>query len=160
VVGQLSDAVPITSVRQAAAVCNVSPPAVRRWLSLWLIAEPPCSCDECRRFQSDEARARGRRQAQERLPADVRQQLLDAIYAGQPFRAIVRDLLARRHCSDPGDDLDPSHMHRLEPLSFDLGILVWDCADEVVTPAILVDLARCRLLRLDQLDRFEPDQLV
>jgi hypothetical protein len=37
-------------------------------------------------------RARGRRRAQARLPADVRQQLLDAIYAGQPFRAIVRDL--------------------------------------------------------------------
>jgi hypothetical protein len=41
---------------------------------------------------SDEARARGRRKAQERLPADVRQQLLDAIYAGQPFRSVLRDL--------------------------------------------------------------------
>jgi hypothetical protein len=123
----VSDAVPITSIRRAAAVCNVSPPVVRRWLSLGLIAEPPwtveelqkvrdltdpegrrrgnraphgtitrwnarCSCAECRRFQSEEARERGRRKAQVRLPADVRQQLLDAIYAGQPFRAIVRDL--------------------------------------------------------------------
>ncbi len=106
----------LSSVRQAAAVCNVSPPVIGRWLSLGLIAEPPwtvvqlqkvrdltksesrrrgtraahgtitrwnagCSCAECRRFQSDDARARGRRKAQVRLPADVRQQLLDGIYA-------------------------------------------------------------------------------
>ena len=38
--------------------------------------------------------------------------------------------------SDPGDDLDPSLMHRLEPLSLLLGILVWDGADEVVAPAV------------------------
>jgi hypothetical protein len=123
----VSRSVEITSVRQAAAACDVSPPVVRRWLSLGLIAEPPwtpeqlhevrdrtdpagrrrgnraahgtitrwnagCSCAECRRFQSDEARARGRRKAQVRLPEDVRQHLLDGIYAGQPFRAIVRDL--------------------------------------------------------------------
>jgi hypothetical protein len=30
--------------------------------------------------------------AQARLPVEVRQQLLDAIYAGQPFRAVLRDL--------------------------------------------------------------------
>ena len=30
--------------------------------------------------------------AQGRLPADVRQQLLDAIYGGQPFRRVLRDL--------------------------------------------------------------------
>jgi hypothetical protein len=30
--------------------------------------------------------------AQARLPADVRQQLLDAIYAGHPFRGALRDL--------------------------------------------------------------------
>jgi hypothetical protein len=51
-----------------------------------------CSCTQCRQFQSDEARARGRRRAQERLPADVRQQLLDAIYGGQPFRTVLREL--------------------------------------------------------------------
>jgi hypothetical protein len=51
-----------------------------------------CSCAECRRLQSDDARARGRRRAQERLPADVRQQLLDGIYAGQPFRTVLGDL--------------------------------------------------------------------
>jgi hypothetical protein len=119
--------VPVTSVRQAAAVCNVSPPVVRRWLSLGLIADPPwtveqlqkvrdltdpegrrrgnraahgtitrwnagCSCADCRKFQSEDAKARGRRRAQERLPTEVRQQLLDAIYARQPFRNAVRDL--------------------------------------------------------------------
>ena len=51
-----------------------------------------CSCAECRRLQSDEARARGRARAQKRLPADVRQQLPDAIYSGRPFRTVLRDL--------------------------------------------------------------------
>jgi hypothetical protein len=37
-------------------------------------------------------------------------------------------LIAR---SDPGNDLDPSLVHRLEPLSLLLGILVWDGADGV-----------------------------
>jgi len=117
----------ITSVRQAAAVCNVTPPVVRRWLSLGLITEPPwtlqqlhqvrdetdpesrrrgpqvahgtltrwlegCDCDECRQAQNDAARARFRRTAQQRLPAEVRQQLLDAIYGGHPFRMVLRDL--------------------------------------------------------------------
>ena len=63
-------------------------------------------------------------------------------------------------CSDPGDDLDPSLVHRLEPLSLLLGILVWDGADEVVAPAVLVDLARVSLARVDQLDPFEPDKLI
>ena len=48
--------------------------------------------------------------------------------------------LARRCSSDPGDDLDPSLVYRLEPLSLLLGILVWDGVDGVVPPAILVDL--------------------
>jgi hypothetical protein len=117
----------ITSVRQAAAMCNVSPPVVTRWLSLVLIPGPPwteqqlqqvrdrtdpegrrrgnhaahgtmarwnagCSCAQCRQFQSERIRARGRRRAQERLPAEVRQQLLDAIYGGQPFGTALRDL--------------------------------------------------------------------
>lgn len=117
----------MSSVGQAAAVCDVSPPVVRRWLSLGLIPAPPwtveqlhevrdrtdpegrrrgthaahgtitrwnagCSCAECRQFQSDEARARGRAKAQQRLPADVRQQLLDAIYAGRPFRLVIGEL--------------------------------------------------------------------
>jgi hypothetical protein len=38
------------------------------------------------------AKARFRRKAQKRLPPDVRQELLDAIYGGQPFRTALRDL--------------------------------------------------------------------
>ena len=41
---------------------------------------------------NDLARVRKRTRAQERLAADVRQQLLDAIYGGQPFRTVLRDL--------------------------------------------------------------------
>jgi hypothetical protein len=123
----MSQADRITSIRQAAAACNVTPPVVRRWLSLGLIPGPPwaiqqlhqirdetdpqggrrgpqtahgtlirwtegCGCDRCREAQNDAARARFRRKAQERLPADVRQQLLDAIYGGQPFRAVINEL--------------------------------------------------------------------
>ena len=51
-----------------------------------------CHCDRCRRVHSDRLRAFGRARAQKRLPADIRQQLLDAIYACQPFRQILRDL--------------------------------------------------------------------
>jgi hypothetical protein len=36
--------------------------------------------------------ARFRCKAQERLPTEVRQQLLDAIYSGQPFRSALRDI--------------------------------------------------------------------
>jgi hypothetical protein len=117
----------ITSVRQAAAACNVTPPVVRRWLSLGLLPGPPwtvqqlhqirdetdpqgrrrgpqvphgtmarwtagCSCTQCRQAQNDAAKARFRRKAQDRLPADVRRQLLDAIYGGQPFRTVLRNL--------------------------------------------------------------------
>ena len=117
----------VTSVRQAAAACNVTPPVVRRWRSLGLISAPPwtlkqlrqirdqtdpqgrrrgpptghgtlirwtegCDCDQCRRAQNDAARARGRARAQARLPVDTRQQLLDAICSGRPFRTVLRDL--------------------------------------------------------------------
>lgn len=51
-----------------------------------------CHCDPCRRAHSDAQRAFGRARAQKRLPAEVRQQLLDAIYSGQPFRTVLRDL--------------------------------------------------------------------
>jgi hypothetical protein len=37
----MSEADRVTSIRQAAAVCNVSPPVVRRWLSLGLMPRPP-----------------------------------------------------------------------------------------------------------------------
>jgi hypothetical protein len=49
-------------------------------------------CGECRRGHSDSERARKRALAQERLPVEVRQQLLDAIYSGQPFRTVLLDL--------------------------------------------------------------------
>ena len=49
-------------------------------------------CTECRRSHRDAERARGRAIAQKRLPVEVRQQFVDALYAGQPFRATVRDL--------------------------------------------------------------------
>jgi hypothetical protein len=46
----------------------------------------------CRRAHSDDQRTRVRARAQKRLPVEVRQQLLDMIYDGQPFRAVLRDL--------------------------------------------------------------------
>jgi hypothetical protein len=49
-------------------------------------------CTECRRAHSDAQRAFGRARAQMRLPVEVRQQLLDAISAGQPFRTALRNL--------------------------------------------------------------------
>jgi len=51
-----------------------------------------CRCTQCRRAHSDTQRAWGRARAHKRLPLEVRQQLLDAIYAGQPFRTVLRDL--------------------------------------------------------------------
>jgi hypothetical protein len=50
-----------------------------------------CRCALCRRAHSDDQRTRGRAWPQERLPAEMRQQLLDAIYSGQPFRQALRD---------------------------------------------------------------------
>jgi hypothetical protein len=51
-----------------------------------------CRCNECRRAHSDTQRAFGRARAQTRLPIEQRQQLLDAIGAGQPFRTAPRGL--------------------------------------------------------------------
>jgi hypothetical protein len=51
-----------------------------------------CHCDPCRRAHSDAQIAFGRARAQKRLPVEVRQQLHDAIYSGQPFRTVLRDL--------------------------------------------------------------------
>jgi hypothetical protein len=65
------------------------PQAAHGTLTRWLAG---CDCDRCREAQNDAARARFRRKAQERLPTGVRQQLLDAIYGGQPFRTALRDL--------------------------------------------------------------------
>ena len=51
-----------------------------------------CRCTLCREAHSDRQRALGRAIAQKRLPPEVRQQLIDAIYSSQPFRQILRDL--------------------------------------------------------------------
>ena len=51
-----------------------------------------CRCALCRRARNEVERNRGRARAQRRLPADVRQQLLDAIREGQPFRTVLNDL--------------------------------------------------------------------
>jgi hypothetical protein len=119
--------VTVSSVRQAAAACNVDAACHPRWLSLGSLTEPPwtrqqlhqirdktdppgrrrgpqvahgtlarwlegCDCDRCREAQNDAARTRFQRKAQKRLPTEVRQQLLNAIYGGQPFRTVIRDL--------------------------------------------------------------------
>jgi hypothetical protein len=55
-----------------------------------------------------------------------------------PEPRAASDTVGRRCCSDPGDDLDPGVVHRLEPLSLLLGILVWNGADELVVSAVLV----------------------
>jgi hypothetical protein len=51
-----------------------------------------CRCTLCRQAYNDAKRALGRARAQKRLPIEVRQWLLDAIYSGQPFRTALRDL--------------------------------------------------------------------
>lgn len=47
--------------------------------------------------KTDAVRGNGRRKAHKRLPVDERQQLLDAISAGGPFRATVKDLDLTSH---------------------------------------------------------------
>ena len=52
----------VSSVRQAAAVCNVTPPVIRRWLSLGLIPRPPWTVQqlhEVRDVTDPEGRRRG-----------------------------------------------------------------------------------------------------
>ena len=51
-----------------------------------------CHCAECRHAHSDTKRAWRQARARKRLPVEVWQQLLDAIYSGQPFRVVLRDL--------------------------------------------------------------------
>jgi hypothetical protein len=58
----VSQPVEITSVRQAAAACYVTPPVVRRWLSLGLIAGPPWTLqqlEEVRELTDPDGRRRG-----------------------------------------------------------------------------------------------------
>ena len=83
----------ITSVRQAAAASGVSPPVVRRWLTLGLIPGPPWTTQQLHEVRDlTDPQGRGRARAQQRLPVEMRQQLLDAIYGGHPFRMVLRDL--------------------------------------------------------------------
>jgi hypothetical protein len=51
-----------------------------------------CRCALCRAAHSHTKRAWRHARARKRLPLEIRQQLLDAIYAGQPFRTVLRDL--------------------------------------------------------------------
>ncbi|HJQ89152.1 MAG TPA: hypothetical protein VJ820_17025 [Propionibacteriaceae bacterium] len=51
-----------------------------------------CHCTLCRGAHSDTQQAWRLARAQKRLPIEVRQRLLDAINAGQPFRTVLRDL--------------------------------------------------------------------
>jgi len=51
-----------------------------------------CRCAPCRGAHAKTQKASGRARAQQRLPVEVRQQLLDGIYAGQLFRRLLRDL--------------------------------------------------------------------
>jgi hypothetical protein len=51
-----------------------------------------CHCSLCRQAHSDTKRAWRQAQAQKRLPLEVRQQLLDAIYSRRPFRTVLREL--------------------------------------------------------------------
>ena len=51
-----------------------------------------CDCAQCSRAHADDQRTRGRAGAQKRLSLEVRQQLLDTIYSGQPFRTALREL--------------------------------------------------------------------
>ena len=51
-----------------------------------------CSCTVCRRWHSDAERARGRAIAQKRFPVEMRRKFLDALYGGQPFRAVLGEL--------------------------------------------------------------------
>jgi hypothetical protein len=56
----------ISSVRQAAAACNVSQPVVRRWLTLGLLPEPPWTLQQLHRVRDltdPEQRRRGPRAA-------------------------------------------------------------------------------------------------
>jgi hypothetical protein len=51
-----------------------------------------CHCSHCRHAHSNTQRTWRLTRARQRLPLEVRQQLLDAIYGGQPFRTALRDL--------------------------------------------------------------------
>jgi hypothetical protein len=70
---------------QAGRKAGVAHGTQSRWLE-------GCDCEPCRLAMNAAAKARFRAKAQARLPGEVQQRLLDAIYAGQPFRTVLRDL--------------------------------------------------------------------
>jgi hypothetical protein len=51
-----------------------------------------CSCDLYGQASADDVRARLRRKARARFPVELRQQLLEAIHEGKPFRETLREL--------------------------------------------------------------------
>ena len=62
---------------------------------------------------------------------------LSKLFGGMAYPLLsLLKIPAACRCSDSGDDLDPSLVHRLEPLSLLLRILVRDGADGVVPPAV------------------------
>jgi hypothetical protein len=50
----------ITSIRRAAAVCNVTPPVIRRWISIGLLTGPPWTLQQLHQIR-DETDPHGRR---------------------------------------------------------------------------------------------------
>jgi hypothetical protein len=51
-----------------------------------------CRCSPCRQAHADAQRSGRRARAQARLPAKVRERLLEGLYAGTPVRSVVREL--------------------------------------------------------------------
>ncbi len=78
-----------TASHNVATLTRVRPPAAHGTTARW---NNGCSCGECRRAHSEREKARKRALARKRLPIGVRQQLLDAISDGQPFRTVLQDL--------------------------------------------------------------------
>ena len=81
----------LQQLRQASGIAEPAdqPQAAHGSTARW---NAGCGCATCRQAHSDDARARKRAKADERLPIEVRQQLLDAINDGKPFRQALRDL--------------------------------------------------------------------
>jgi hypothetical protein len=82
----------LQQLRQASGIAEPAdqPEAAHGSTARW---NAGCGCATCRQAHSDDARARKRAKADERLPIEVRQQLLEAINGGKPFRQALRDLV-------------------------------------------------------------------
>jgi hypothetical protein len=88
---------PPWTLEQLHRLCDITDSAGRRrgpgaahgTQSRWLEG---CDCDACRLAMNAAAKTRFRAKAQERLPLEVRQQLLEAIYAGTPFGSALKGL--------------------------------------------------------------------